>query len=140
MKINKPISNYDEFIQLRKKLKKHKKNPINENTTVIKNEKFILTCIEKSSFKKISNNLHIYQKFYFNFYNSNDKNEVMFTKNQSEDNINNELNKTNDKSDNLISTKKEEETLVKHNNKRNLTDEEKLEEIFKNKVMINIVG
>ena len=49
-------------------------------------------------------------------------------------------NKTNDKSDNLISTKKEEETLVKHNNKRNLTDEEKLEEIFKNKVMINIVG
>ena len=154
MSITRPISNYDEFIQLRKKLKKHKRNSINENITNITNEKFITTCIENSSFKKISNNLNLYQKFYFNFYNSNDKKIYSdIDENNTKDTYNHKLDKINNKLDNFISINNEEEIDIKKdilikenqksnnvNNKKNLSDEEKLEEIFKNKVMINIVG
>jgi hypothetical protein len=163
MSIIKPISNYDEFIQLPKKLKKYKRNSINEIRTNIINPKFIITCIQNSSFKKISNNLGIYQKFYFNFYNNDDKiiysnihkNEVIFINNKNKNIHNHKLDKTNHKLDNLILINKEEEEtqmnqdiLIKENpkinnddnKKKKLTEEEKLEEIFKNQVMINIVG
>ena len=163
MSIIKPISNYDEFKRLRKKLKKYKRNFINETTINVINAKFIITCVQNSSFTGITNNLGIYQKFYYNFYKNNDKkiysdihkNEIKFIKNKTKDIYNQKLDKTNEKLDILILNNKKEEqaeinsdSIIKKNPKENncdnkknkLTEEEVLEEIFKNELMINIVG
>lgn len=163
MSIIKPISNYDEFKQLRKKLKKYKRNFINERRIDVVNAKFIITCVQNSSFTGITQNLGIYQKFYFNFYHNNDKkifsdihkNEIKFMKDKTKDIHNQKLNKTNHKLDNLVSINKKEEDIemnkdifIKENPKENngddekkkLTEEEALEEIFRNELMLNIVG
>ena len=163
MSIIKPISNYDEFKRLRKKLKKYKRNYINDTTINIINTKFITTCIQNSSFTGIAKNLGIYQKFYYNFYKNNDKkiysdnlkNEIRFIKNKTKDIYNQKLNKIDQKINILISNNRKEEqaemnsdTIVKENIKENndedeknrLSEEDVLEEIFKNEMMINIVG
>ena len=163
MSIIKPISNYDEFKQLRKKLKKYKRNFINDRRINVVNTKFIITCVQNSSFTGITQNLGIYQKFYYNFYQKNDKkiysnilkNEIKFMKDKTKDIYNQKLNKTNYKLDNLISNhKKEEEIEMNTNNiikenpqenngddeKKKLTEEEALEEIIRNGLMLNVIG